>query len=140
MRLLGFLSSIVVVLSFILPWFRIPVNGGVEEITFLAILEETLGSSNGLEGAFWWLNPESVGTIFLFIVFFTGMSMILAGILFGLLGGRTGPGIGVVGVFIITLVAWHVYGEGFFEVLGEGYIIALLSFVVGFIWGGGKAL
>ncbi|WP_240911711.1 amino acid permease [Thermococcus sp. LS1] len=137
MRILGFLSSLVVALSFVLPWFRLPWGG---QITFLGILREVLASSSGFEGAFWWLNPNTTGTIFLFITFFAGIFMILVGILFGLLGGRLGPGIGMVGMLVFTLTAWHIYGQDFFGTLAEGYVIALLSFVVGFVAGGGKSL
>ncbi|WP_258083020.1 amino acid permease [Thermococcus thermotolerans] len=136
MRLFSFLSSLLVVLSFALPWFRF--NGG--EITFLGILREVLTMPGGFNGAFWWLNPNSTAGMFTFIAFFAGIFMILVGVLFGVLGGRVGPGVGTVGVLVFTLTSWYVYGSGYFEVLAEGYIIALLSFVVGFVVAGGEKL
>jgi len=136
-RVLSFLVSLMVTLSFVLPWFRFESGG---ELTFIGILEGIFSSPGGFEGAFWWLNPAATTGIFVFIAFFAGVFLILVGVLFGLLGGRAGPGLGTLGMFVFTMISWYVYGEGFFGILAEGYIIALLSFVVGFITAGGKKL
>ena len=136
MRLFSFLSSLLVVLSFALPWFRF--DDG--EITFMGILREVLTIPSGFEGAFWWLNPHSTAGMFTFIAFFAGIFIKLVAVLFGVLGGRHGPGIGTVGMFVFTVVSWHVYGSGYFGILAEGYVIALLSFVIGFVVAGGEKL
>ncbi|ASJ06633.1 amino acid permease [Thermococcus pacificus] len=136
MRVLSFLTSLLVALSFLLPWLR-PPSG---ELTFLHILNEIVTSPNGFEGAFWWLNPSSTGSIFTYVAFFAGLFMILLGVFFGLLGGRLGPGVGLVGMLLFTVIAWYFYGGGFLEILGEGYLLALGSFVAGFLLAGGKYL
>lgn len=137
MRIMAFLSSLLVILSFALPWFRFEGGG---ELTFIGILNNLFSNPYGYENAFWWLNPGSTAGLYTFIAFFAGVFLILVGVLFGFLGGRTGPGLGASGMFVFTIVSWHVYGPGFFGILAEGYIVALLSFVVAFITAGGKKL
>ena len=43
-------------------------------------------------------------------------------------------------MFVFTVVSWYVYGSGYFGILAEGYVIALLSFVIGFVVAGGEKL
>ncbi|ASJ08664.1 amino acid permease [Thermococcus siculi] len=136
MRLVSLITSLLVALSFPLPWLRL--SSG--DVTFLYILDKTITASNGFEGAFWWLNPNSTGSIFTYVVFFAGLFMILLGVFFGLLGGRLGPGVGLAGMLLFTTVAWYIYGGGFLETLSVGYLLALGSFVAGFLLAGGKYL
>ena len=136
MRILSFLTSLIVTLSFVLPWLR-PPSG---EMTFIDILNQVLTTPHGFEGVFWWLNPASTGSILTFVVFFAGLFLVLLGVFFGILGGRLGPGIGLVGMFLFTAVAWYVYGEGFVDIIGNGYLLGLGGFAAGFVLGGGKYL
>ncbi|AFL94756.1 hypothetical protein CL1_0548 [Thermococcus cleftensis] len=136
MRLVSFLASLVVLVSFPLVWLR-PPSG---DVTFLGILGRVLLPQEGFEGAFWWLNPSSTGSIFTFVVFFAGIFMILLGVLFGILGGRLGPGLGIFGMLIFTLVVWHFYGNDLPNIIGEGYLLALGGFLAGVMFGGGRYL
>ena len=136
MRILGFLSSLLVILSFLLPWLNLPSG----KMTFIDILVEMLTSPNGFEGAFQWLNSSSTGSIFTYVAFFAALLMIILSIFFGFLGGRLGPSIGLVGMLLFTVIVWYFYGQDFPKILGEGYLLALGSFVVGLLLGGGKYL
>ncbi|WP_148882710.1 amino acid permease [Thermococcus aciditolerans] len=136
MRILSFLTSLIVILSFVLPWLK-PPSG---EMTFIAIFDQVLTTPHGFEGVFWWLNPTSTGSILTFVAFFAGLFLVLLGVFFGILGGRLGPGIGLVGMFLFTTVAWYMYGGGFVDIIGEGYLLGLGGFVAGFVLGGGKYL
>ncbi|MDI3474484.1 MAG: hypothetical protein PWQ79_1505 [Thermococcaceae archaeon] len=128
MRFLSYISSITVVGSFFLPWVSLK-DGNY---SFLKILLESI------DGSLSWLNPESAGSLTTYVIFFTGVLLITLGVLFGLLGGRLGPALGITGLLIFTAISRVVYGEGFFSRLQLGYYIAFLGFMIGVILAGGE--
>ncbi|ASJ09975.1 amino acid permease [Thermococcus sp. P6] len=136
MRLISLPLSLLVVLSFLFPWFR--VDG--ERITFIEVLRSTLFGSDGLTFSLSWLNPDSNGGIIAFILFLIALLLILLGILYGLRGGRTGPALGVLGMLIFTLVLWYIHGPGYLKVIDKGYVMAFLSFTAGLLLAGGEKL
>jgi len=129
MRFMSFISSLIVSVSFFLPWFKLPSG---KTYTFWGIL------SKSINGSFSWLNPSSPGSLTVYVIFFTGVLMILLGVLFGVLGGRSGPALGILGVMVFTAVSWYLYGSGFERILGVGYILAILGFALGLVLAGGE--
>ncbi len=130
-RFVSFISSVIVGVSFFFPWFKVPSG---ESYSFWGIL------SQSIEGSFSWLNPSSATSLGLYVVFFTGILMVFLGVLFGLLGGRSGPALGILGLAVFTAVSWHVYGSGFGKILGVGYLLALAGFALGIVFAGGEYL
>lgn len=131
MRFMSFISSVIVGVSFFFPWFRLPSG---ETYSFWGIL------SQSIDGSFSWLNPSSAASLAVYVVFFTGVLMIFLGVLFGLLGGRSGPALGLLGLAVFSVVSWHVYGAGFGRILGVGYLLALAGFALGIVFAGGEYL
>jgi len=129
MRFMSFISSIIAGVSFFFPWFRLPSG---ERYTFWGILSESIN------GSFSWLNPTSTESLAVYVIFFAGVLMILLGVLFGVLGGRSGPALGILGVAVFTAVTWYIYGSGFGKILETGYVLAIAGFALGLIFAGGE--
>ncbi|WP_088863779.1 amino acid permease [Thermococcus celer] len=136
MRFVSALMSLLAIFSFTLPWFK--VDG--EEITFLTFLREFLLGSGGPGTLPGWMDPNSTAGTLVLVTFLAAVLMILLGALFGLTGGRAGPGMGTLGVVLFALVFRYVYGPGYRELLSVGYALAFGSFAVGLLFGGGKRL
>ncbi|WP_457752054.1 hypothetical protein [Thermococcus sp.] len=66
--------------------------------------------------------------------------MILLGVLFGVLGGRSGPALGILGIAVFTAVTWYIYGSGFGKILEIGYVLAIAGFALGLVFAGGEYL
>ncbi len=131
MRFVSFISSLIVGVSFFLPWFNLPSG---DAYTFWAIL------SKSIEGSFSWLNPSSASSLVVYVVFFAGVLMVFLGVLFGLLGGRTGPALGILGILVFSVVSRYIYGPGFGGIIGAGYLMALAGFIFGLLFAGGEYL
>ncbi len=131
MRFMSFISSIIVGVSFFFPWFRLPSGEGY---TFWGILSESIN------GSFSWLNPASAESLVIYVIFFVGVLMILLGVLFGVLGGRSGPALGILGIAVFTAVTWYIYGSGFGKILEIGYVLAIAGFALGLVFAGGEYL
>jgi len=131
MRILSFISSLVVGVSFFLEWFHLPSG---KSYTFVGIL------SHSISGSFQWLNPDNVSSLGAYVVFFAGILMILMGVMFGVIGGRRGPALGTIGMLVFTAVSWHIYGHAFTAILGPGYYLAWGAFLFALVFAGGQSL
>jgi hypothetical protein len=137
MRLVGFLAAVLVLFSFLMPWFQADKWYGGEQVTMLQIVKGLYNNTNQIEETIMDVNDNPTTSTMFFLFYVAGVSLILIGALFGLTGGRGGHILGIIGMGLLTYTLWSTVGEDLLSVVSYGYIVGGIGFLIGLIGGGG---
>ncbi|WP_297498428.1 amino acid permease [Thermococcus sp.] len=137
MRIVGFLAAVLVLFSFLMPWFQTEKWYGTEQITMMEIVKGLYSNVTQIEETVKELNQNPTNASMLFLSYVVGVSLILIGALFGLTGGRGGHLLGIIGMALLTYPLWVTTGKELFNIISYGYIVGGIGFLIGLV-GGGK--
>ena len=136
MRIVGFLAAVLVIFSFLMPWFQTEVWYGAEQVTMLDIVKELYSSASQIEEIVDDLNQNFTSASMLFLSYVIGVFMVFLGALFGLTGGRAGHLLGITGMILLTYPIWTTTGREIFNVISYGYVVGGIGFLIGLVGGG----
>ena len=137
MRLVGFLAAVLVLFSFLMPWFQVDKWYGNEQVTMLQIAKELYSNVSQIEETISEVNQNPTTSSILFLSYVVGVSLILLGALFGLTGGRGGHFLGMIGMVLLTYSLWVTTGKDVLNIISYGYVVGGIGFLIGLAGGGG---
>ena len=136
MRLVGFLAAVLVLFSFLMPWFQADKWYGNEQSSMLQIARELYNNTTQIEETIKEVNQNPTTDSIMFLFYVSGVSLVLIGALFGLTGGRGGHLLGIIGMALLTYVFWKTNGGNLLSVISYGYIVGGIGFLIGLVGGG----
>ena len=137
MRVVGFLAAVLVLFSFLMPWFQTQTWYGTEGVTMMDIAKGLYSNVTQIEETVKELSQSPTNASILFLSYVAGVSLVLIGALFGLTGSRGGHLLGIIGMALLTYPIWATTGKGLFNIISYGYIVGGIGFLIG-LAGGGK--
>jgi len=135
-RVVNFLTSVVAFVGMLLPWL----NVGGQRLNFFQIIYKSISVTNSFQDVLKWLNPTYSANLLTFFLLFAAIFMIIAGASWGILAHRSGPLIGLLGVFLFIMLVWYAYGQNFVSLFQFGIGVTALSYLIGLLFGGGEKL
>lgn len=138
MRILGLAGALIVIFALFMPWFQ-EETGVHRSTSFYMIAKNTYSNLDEFIDTFQYLaeHDDSGKQISFLGMYFLGVFFVTLGALLGLTGGKGGHILGLIGMSLFTAAWYQVFNEGLFNILGTGYYLTWIGFLIGAIGGGG---